>query len=182
MKKGIICVLLLAVLSLPAFAGRIVYTVDPATASPQPATVIASGNGEVKVIFNTSSIEAGQVYTFTLNMTAKGDNVTYPVSAGFKEKGNKKELAVAFEPAEVTFNDATTPVSTVVTLTVPEGDYSSEKKLKTKFKADAAKGAHLGQSAGVKVTIAKTASAAEFMQVITDELNEVELPEQVETN
>ena len=67
MKRKAFWLAILVILSLPVFAGRIVYTVDPSTASPQPATVVAGGEGEVKVIFNASQLESGMVFTFTLD-------------------------------------------------------------------------------------------------------------------
>lgn len=181
MKTKVFWLAILVILSLPVFAGRIVYTVDPATANPQPVTVVANGEGEVKVMFDVAELQSGMVFSFTLGLTAKGDKVAYPVTVGFKEKGNKKDLDIAFEPAEVTMNDGTTPGTTVVTVTLPEDDYTNVKKLKTKFKADAAKGAHLGQSAGVKVIIVKAATAQEFLQAVTEELSEPEVPEEAET-
>ena len=181
MKKMALWLVFLVIMTLPVFAGRIVYTVDPSTASPQPATVVAGGQGEVKVIFNASELESGMVFTFTLDLTAKGSNVTYPVAVGFKEKGNKKDLDIAFEPAELTLNDGTTPVSTVVTVTLPEDDYTKVKKLKAKFKVDAPKGAHLGNSAGVKIIIVKAATAQEFLEAVTEEIGDLIIEDQAET-
>lgn len=181
MKRNAFWLVLLVIMTLPVFAGRIVYTVDPSTASPQPATVAAGGEGEVKVIFNASELQSGMVFTFTLDLTAKGDNVAYPVTVGFKEKGNKKDLDIAFEPAEITLGDGTTPVSAVVTVTLPEDDYTNVKKLKAKFKADAPKGAHLGNSAGVKIIIIKAATAQEFLEAVTEEIGDLVIPGQIET-
>ena len=181
MRRKAFWLAILVILSLPVFAGRIVYTVDPSTASPQPATVVAGGEGEVKVIFNASELQSRMIFTFTLDLTAKGDNVTYPVTLGFKEKGNKKDLDIAFEPADLTLNDGTTPVSTVVTVTLPEDDYTNVKKLKTKFKVDTPKGAHLGNSAGVKIIIVKAATAEEFLEALTEEIGDLVTKERAET-
>ena len=66
-------------------------------------------------------------------------------------------------------------------MTLPEDDYTNVKKLKIKFKADAPKGAHLGNSAGVKIIIVKAATAQEFLEAVTEEIGDLVIPEQIET-
>jgi hypothetical protein len=173
MKKNLILVfVLLLAASISTFAGKISYSIDPSTASPQPATVVKNSEGETVIFFNVSSLEGGETFTFTLDMKALGSNITFPVNADMKVKGNKKDADVTFDPAQVIFNDTENSVSTVVTVGLPNGNYEKTKKIKVKIKADTENGKGLGNGAGVKVVIAKTSSMQEFLQIVQEELEE----------
>lgn len=172
-KQIIVLIVLLFVFTISSFAGKISYSVDPSTASPQPATVVKNSEGETVIIFNVSALEGGEVFSFVLDMKATGSNITYPVNADLKIKGNKKGADVGFEPYQVVFNDAENNVSTVVTVTIPSGNYDKTKKIKVKIKADSENGKGLGNGAGVKVVIAKTSSTQEFLQIIEEEIQEM---------
>lgn len=178
MKKILfLSLVMLGFFSFASFAGKISYSIDPATASPQPVTVVKNSEGETVIFFNVPSLESGEVFNFTLDMKAIGSNIVFPVNADLKIKGNDKGANVTFEPSSVVFTDLEGNVSSVVSITLPERNYDKTKKVRFKIKADAENGKGLGNGAGVKVVIVKTSSKQEFLQVIQEELEETLQPE-----
>lgn len=169
MKKFIFLIFSLF-LSITIFGGKIVYDVDPTTASPQPVVVVKNSEGEVKVFFSVQSIEVGQTYSFNLDMYTYGSNIVFPVNCEMKVIGNKKGLEVSFTPSNFTFEKSNSRVTSEVKLTLPNMDYSSIKKIKVKIKAKAEKNKGLGESAGVKVIIVKANTHQEFIEAINEEL------------
>ncbi len=173
MKKYFILVsAFIFLFSISAFAGKITYSIDPTTATPEGATVVTKGDGEVVIFFNVQAFEEGMVFTFNLDMKAKGDSVTFPVNADMKIIGNKKHADVTFDPATVTFENLDESVSSLVTVTLQSGNYDKTKKIKIKFKADSEKGKGLGKGAGVKIVITKSATYEEFLEIMKEELLE----------
>lgn len=157
-------------LSVAIFGGKIVYDVDPATASPQPVVVVKNAEGEVKVFFSVPTIEGGQVYLFKLDMYPSGSNIIFPVNCQMRVTGNKKEVEVSFTPSSFIFENNNSRMSSEVRLTLPYHDYSSIKKIKVKIKAKAEKNKGLGESSGVKVIIVKANTHQEFIEAINEEL------------
>lgn len=170
--KKILLFFIVTLFSLSVLAGKISYSIDPSTATPQPATVVKNSQGETVIFFNTSEVEGGEVFTFVVDMKAMGSNISFPVNADMKIKRNKKNADVTFEPLQVVFNNGEEIFSSVVTVTIPDGNYEKTKKIKVKIKADTENGKGLGNGAGVKIVIAKTASLQEFLQVVQEELEE----------
>lgn len=172
MKKYAILISVLVMLfSISAFAGKITYSIDPTTATPEGATVVTKGDGETVILFNVASFEEGMVFTFTLDMKAKGDSISFPVNADMKIIGNKKHADVTFDPATVAFENLDDSVSSLVTVTLQSGNYDKTKKIKIKFKADSEKGKGLGKGAGVKIIITKSATYEEFLEIMKEELS-----------
>lgn len=178
MKKiAFFSLILILAFTFNSFAGKISYSIDPTTTSPQNAIVIKNSEGETVILFNVPSIEEGDLFTFSIDMKAIGSNIVFPVNAEMKLKANKKNIDVSFEPASITFNDTENSVSSFVTITIPNGNYDTAKKVKIKIKADSENGKGLGNGAGVKVVIVKTSSMQEFLEVIQEELEEILEPD-----
>lgn len=169
--KRLVLLFCILLFSLSAFAGKITYSIDPSTATPEGATVV-NRNGESTIFFKVSSFEEGMTFTFTIDMKAKGDGIYFPVNAQMNVKGNKKGLEVSFNPETVTFENTSDSVSTVVTTTLPQINYDKVKKIKVKIKAKSEEGKGLGNGAGVKIVIIKASSYEEFLEMIKEDLLE----------
>ncbi len=145
--------------SLAAFASgngkHVTYGVDAATTNP-PATVIQHGQGLTVVIFKMSDLDAGGTFTFSATLGVKGKNLAFPMNAMMSSRDGAG-LTVAFDPATMSFPDATTTQTTIVTVTLAPGTYS-KKHLQTMIKADPASGMGMGKGPGIKVIIAKETS------------------------
>lgn len=143
---------------------RLRCSVDPATATPA-ATVVQNSEGVTVVLFKVPAINAGDVFTFRLDLTSRSTKMTYPMTVGMQTHGNGK-LGAAFDPPSMVMSGPSMASSTLVTVTVGQsGD--GARKLKTQIKPDAPRGSHLGNGPGVKVVImqgtATSASAEEQM-------------------
>lgn len=136
---------------------RVVYSVDATTTDPS-ATVTQNGQGVVVVIFSTPSLDAGGTFTFRADLTLKGSNISFPLVADMESK-DQRGISVAFDPAEVSFPDATTVVSTNVTVTLEAGSYGNKPKVKTTIKAHPKAGHGMGKGPGIKVVILKQSSS-----------------------
>lgn len=143
---------------------RLRCAVDAATATPA-ATVVQNSEGVTVVLFKVPAINAGEVFTFRLDVTSGSTKMSYPMAIGMRNRGNGK-LDAAFDPPSVVMSGPNMPSSTTVTVTVGTfGD--GARKLKTHIKPQAPMGSHLGNGPGVKVIImqgtATSASAEDQM-------------------
>ena len=129
---------------------RLRCAVDPATAAPV-ATVVQNSEGVTVVLFRVPFINAGDVFSFRLDLTSRSTRMTYPMTVGMQDRGNGK-LDAAFDPPEVVMSAANMAGSTVVTVTVGQSGEGA-RKVKIHIKPDAARGSHLGNGPGVKVVI-----------------------------
>lgn len=148
-------------------SARLRCAVDPTTATPA-ATVVQNSEGVTVVVFRVPAINAGDTYTFRLDMTSRSTRMTYPMLVGVQEHGNGR-LDAAFFPTEVVMSAPNMAGSTLVTVTVAQsGD--AARKLKIQIKPDAPRGSHLGNGPGVKVVIMQgtAVSAAPEEQMFLD--------------
>jgi hypothetical protein len=124
--------------------------VDPATATPV-ATVVQNSEGVTVVLFRVPFINAGDVFSFRLDLTSRSTRMTYPMTVGMQDRGNGK-LDAAFDPPAVLLTEPNLAASALVTITVGQSGEGA-KKIKIHIKPDAARGSHLGNGPGVKVVI-----------------------------
>jgi hypothetical protein len=129
---------------------RLRCAVDPATATPV-ATVVQNSEGVTVVLFRVPFINAGDVFSFRLDLTSRSTRMTYPMTVGMQDRGNGK-LDAAFDPPAVLLTEPNLAASALVTVTVGQSGEGA-KKIKIHIKPDAARGSHLGNGPGVKVVI-----------------------------
>jgi len=158
-KQGLfLLAALVVVLSVPAFAERILYVVDPATVFPADATVITRGNGmgPTVVVVEVGEISAGMQIVFRMDMSMKGGGeAAYPVTLDMRSRGIE-DFECSFDPLQVTFQDPDQTVSVNVTLTIPEGDYTRTARLKAMLGAAVPEDAAVGSGPGVTVFLVVT--------------------------
>jgi hypothetical protein len=137
----------------PTFADRVVYSVDGATALPQPVTVATKGDGTVVVLYSVPEIQDGMTLSFTLTLKTRGNGSgIYPATGYLKVKG-KKVYALAAEPSSLTFDGPDLTVTSTVILTVHKPGHGKVKKLQAKVKLAMEGGCEVGNGPGVKVIV-----------------------------
>lgn len=146
---------------------RLRCAVDPATATPG-ATVVQNSEGVTVVLFRVPVINAGDVFSFRLDLTSRSTRMTYPVTVGMQDRGNGK-LDASFDPPEVVMSAANMAGSTLVTVTVGQSGEGA-RKIKIHIKPEAARESHLGNGPGVKVVIVQgsATSATPEEQMLLD--------------
>ena len=129
---------------------RLRCSVDPATATPV-ATVVQNSEGVTVVLFRVPFINAGDTFSFRLDLTSRSTRMTYPMMVGMQDRGNGK-FDATFDPPAVLLTEPNLAASALVTVTVGQSGEGA-KKIKVHIKPDAARGSHIGNGPGVKVVI-----------------------------
>lgn len=156
-RLPLVVISILAILvAAPAFADRVVYSVDGATATPQPVTVTTKADGVVVVLFAVPEIQDGMVLAFTLDLKTRSNGTgLYPATGALKVKG-RKVYELPAEMLPVTFDGPDQTVSVPVVLTVHKPGHGKVKKLQAKVKLAMEGTSEVGNGPGVKVIVVET--------------------------
>lgn len=177
-RCGFFLIVLFALaLAAPAFADRVVYSVDGATASPQPVTVATKGDGTVVVLYSVPEIQDGMTLSFTLTLKTRGNGSgVYPAAGELNVKG-KNVYSLAAEPSSLTFDGPDRTVTSAVVLTVEKPGHGKVKKLQAKVKVFMEGPSEVGNGPGVKVIAVEShgeasspGAAAGQIRALLDEL------------